>query len=378
MHVSELARKIDPYIREQTIFAPRLDGEFREYDARFGIPIERIEAILIQSPAWRRIPGIPTLNALYYAWNAAERVAARKGIDLVHVHGLILGQFLMLLLRARGIGIPVVIASQGAPALITQSRFTWTLMRSLQALLFHLVRPDHFVQLDDGNLDAAFLDELKARGIPCTVVFHAIDTDRFAPPAARGSADGCVVLSNHRFVPFKRVDLAIQAFDRLVRRGGADGVILKLAGSGPQKQELERLVETIGLFDRVEFIGEKPLDAIGEEIAAADIVVGTSPFSNVNRSIQEAMACGRAVVVFDGGGSTLFRNGENAITIPPGAVDAFAEGLQRLIQDPLLRERMGACARETILRQRSWNRRIDQELDVYRRVLRRGGESAAH
>ncbi|MDI6877588.1 MAG: glycosyltransferase family 4 protein [Methanomicrobiales archaeon] len=375
MHVSELAREINPHLREQTIVAPRLDGEFREYDARLGVPIERIDAVLVKSPALRRVPGVPTLNALYYAWNAAKRVAGRKGIDLVHVHGLILGQFLLLLLRARGIRVPVVIASQGAPALITQPRVTWTLMRGLQALLFRLVRPDHVVQLDDGNMDAAFMDELKARGIPCTVVFHAIDTDRFAPPPARGSADGCVILSNHRFVPFKRVDLAIQAFNRLVRCDGGDGALLKLAGSGPLRTELERMVKDSGLSDRVEFIGEKPLDAIGQEIAAADIVVGTSTISNVNRSIQEAMACGRAVVVFDSGGTTIFRNGENAITVPPGDVGAFAEGLQRLIRDPALRERLGACARETILQQRSWKRRIAQELEVYRRVLGRGSES---
>ena len=84
---------------------------------------------------------------------------------------------------------------------------------------------------------------------------------------------------------------------------------------------------------------------------------------------MEAMAMGRAVVASHIGGlPDIVVDGETGILIPPGDRRALQEAIQRLLDDPGLRERMGAMARQKILKfqAKSVVPRIEQ---VYREVL---------
>lgn len=88
--------------------------------------------------------------------------------------------------------------------------------------------------------------------------------------------------------------------------------------------------------------------ALGSSIVAvpmADTDLPSGPLV-----LLDAMAMGKAVVVTDVNGTRDYvRHGETALVVPPGDPEAMAEALERLHQDPALRDRLGGAARSEVL-----------------------------
>ena len=100
---------------------------------------------------------------------------------------------------------------------------------------------------------------------------------------------------------------------------------------------------------------------------ALDVVVHAStapePFGLV---IAEAMACGRAVVVSSAGGAAeIVTHGVDAMTHPPGDVDALAASIRALARDPAKRAALGRAARQTAMRAFDRGRLARELLTVY-------------
>lgn len=96
-----------------------------------------------------------------------------------------------------------------------------------------------------------------------------------------------------------------------------------------------------------------PYDRLGAEIARHHIVLGVFGTSDkasrvVPNKVWQALAVGRPVVTADTPGAReVLRDGGNALLVPPADAPALAAALRRLADDPGLRERMGAAARDT-------------------------------
>ncbi len=123
------------------------------------------------------------------------------------------------------------------------------------------------------------------------------------------------------------------------------GPIYKTGGSQWTIEALKAKAEALGLAGEVGFAGFQPDPAAA--IRGLDVVVHAStqpePFGRV---IVEGMACGRAVVAVETGGSgELFTPGEDALGVPAGDPGALAKALSDLIADADLRSRLGAAGR---------------------------------
>ena len=108
-------------------------------------------------------------------------------------------------------------------------------------------------------------------------------------------------------------------------------------------EELRGRAEALGLGDRVGFAGFQPDPS--SAIRALDVVVHAStrpePFGRV---IVEGMACEKAVIAVNGGGSAeLFEEEKTALGIPPDDPSTLAQAMSRLITDPELRHRIAAA-----------------------------------
>jgi glycosyltransferase involved in cell wall biosynthesis len=125
------------------------------------------------------------------------------------------------------------------------------------------------------------------------------------------------------------------------------GPLYQTNGSQHSLSEVELLAKELGVSHRIGFTGfvSQPESAM----RALDVVVHAStrpePFGLV---IAEGMACGRAVIVSDGGGAAeLVTVGENALSHPPGDADTLAGCIMRLAANAGLRRRLGQRARNT-------------------------------
>jgi glycosyltransferase involved in cell wall biosynthesis len=122
------------------------------------------------------------------------------------------------------------------------------------------------------------------------------------------------------------------------------GVRFLLIGQGPLEPETRRLAARLGLDGTVIFAGFRS-DA--QRLAAAvDVFTLASTYEGLPIALIEAMALGRACVATSVGGiPEVVRDPGQGLLVPPRDPDALAGGLVRLLQDPGLRDRMGAAAR---------------------------------
>jgi len=126
----------------------------------------------------------------------------------------------------------------------------------------------------------------KTYGREAHVIPPPIDVNRFH--MSNDIDDYYLVLS--RLMPYKRIDLAIEACKRMNRR-------LVIIGDGPDRQRLEKMAD-----DRIEFLGRQP-DAIVNYYAArcrALLFLGEEDFG---MAPLEANAAGRPVIAYRGGGA---------------------------------------------------------------------------
>lgn len=149
-----------------------------------------------------------------------------------------------------------------------------------------------------------------------------------------------LIVSASRLAGWKRVDRIIRALPKVLCHNPA---LLVVSGSGPARDDLERLVVDLGLAKSVRFTGPLPRDVNLRLIAAAEVFCSFHDFSNVGVSLLEALTCGAAVVVTDAGATREFvEHGVNGLVVQPDEPEAAAEAISSLLTDPELRLRLAA------------------------------------
>lgn len=372
-HIIELTKKMQQSIKRQIIIAPSSGKSFEEFDKSFCVPVIRIRSCYF--PETTPLPGLKLINLLIYAILALKNIYKLKSngypVDLIHVHSIQLGIFMTVLVKSLRLKIPVVTMQHGSAISSANGvSLVSLIMKYLNIFLISIFRLDYYIRLNDGTINDEFLCMLDRKNIPYKIVNHAIDVDYYKYSEEKKLNRDFVILSNHRLDVFKRIDLLILTIKELSELVGNNANFkLIILGSGNLLEELKNQVRQLSLTDIVVFEGEKDIEETRNKIASADVVVGTSMISNVNRSIQEAMSCCKPVVIFGDANNDLFMNMSNSIVVPFGDIKRFADMLKLLLEDKILRENIGKNARKTIVQRRSWNARIKEELDIYIKVL---------
>jgi colanic acid/amylovoran biosynthesis glycosyltransferase len=180
------------------------------------------------------------------------------------------------------------------------------------------------------------------------VVHCGIDSDESAPLRERPTRDEPEILCVGRLVHRKGQSLLIEACAALLARGIA--VRVTLVGDGPKRGELEALAGALGVRERVTFTGSVGHDDILPMFRSADVFCLPSFSEGVPVVLMEAMAQSVPVVTTQIMGiPELVQDGHSGLLIAPGRVDHLVEALARLVQDPELRERLGAAGRDKVL-----------------------------
>src|SRR5262249_10527287 len=89
---------------------------------------------------------------------------------------------------------------------------------------------------------------------------------------------------------YKGTDVLIRAVDALAR-GGVD-VRLRVVGDGRRRPELETLARSLGLANRIDFVGNVPHERVPEELDRSDLFALPTRGEGLPRAVIEAMARG--------------------------------------------------------------------------------------
>lgn len=142
----------------------------------------------------------------------------------------------------------------------------------------------------------------------------------------------------------KRLDDAIRVVARLVQEKYPVGLLI--AGDGSQRKVLEHIADTLGVKDRVIFLGNR--SDVSELLKnTAQAFIQTSSYEGYGRTYLEAALAGVPMVVTDAGIiGELFIHDESALVCAVGDVTHLALEVSRLIEDSALRRALSTRALE--------------------------------
>lgn len=167
-----------------------------------------------------------------------------------------------------------------------------------------------------------------------------------------------------RMVGVKRLDVLVDAFERVVQQRPDAG--LYLLGEGASEQSIRQLVAGRGLEGSISFVGPVQQSELPDWYRAADATVLSSESEGLPNVLRESLACGTPWVSTNVGSVQEIAAADHSIIVPIGDDSGLAEGI---LQSLDLVYRNGAAA----YRPRTWS---DTAAEL-RRIMTGSGDSTA-
>lgn len=362
IHVQEVVRALLRRGIEVELHAARIGGS--PPPGLSGVPVFRFGAASAAGPAGREGAALAANRDL------TASLASRPAYAAVYERHALFADAAMHFARERGIpGILEV----NAPLVEEQSLHRTLIDRdAAERRAASALGAASLVVAVSSEVADRVVREPAARRDVC-VVANGVDVQRFAA-AARATRDGpftVAFLGSLR--PWHGLALLAEAFALLRRRGPESRLLV--VGDGPGRADLERDLERRGALEATRFVGRVPAAEVADWLGRAQ--VGVAPYSKSADfyfsplKVFEYMAAGLPTVATAVGQlRQLIADGADGLLCPPGDAAAFAAALDRLRLDPALGRELGARARETALREHTWDA-------VVATVLERAGLEAA-
>jgi glycosyltransferase involved in cell wall biosynthesis len=301
---------------------------------------------------------------------ALRNIILRHDINLIHSHDYKSDLFAYLVrwwLRRR-------------PIALLSTAHAWVMMGPRGELyrrldLFLMKRFDHLIAVSN-----ATRAEMIAGGVPAeliTVVHNAIDTEAWTPNAVKADLrrelglDSAFPVVGYvgRIMPEKDLETWVRAAALVAEHFSSARFVLVGEGrDGTTHEQLEKLLEALGIADKVVFAGyQRNLPPF---YATFDMFLLTSRREGLPNSLLEAMAMNIPIVTTDvAGAKELVVQGETGFIRPQGDVQGLAQDLLTLAAENPLRLRVGRAARARVEREFSFAQRLRRIEALYGSVL---------
>lgn len=172
------------------------------------------------------------------------------------------------------------------------------------------------------------------------------------------------------FQPASRQNLGLKegvfytvSVGRLVTRKGFDFLLRSLSkidnknicsliiGDGPERQNLENLAKSLGVFDRVQFLGALSEEKKFQYLSVADVYALSSVHEGFAIVLQEAMQVGLPIITTDHGGQTDFmKEMTNGFLVRFGCESDMVEKITRMSSNQGLRRVFSETNRKEVVR----------------------------
>ena len=188
-----------------------------------------------------------------------------------------------------------------------------------------------------------------------------------APAVARSDLEtpdrAPLVLALGRLHVNKAFDLLLRALSELPE------TYAWIAGDGPLKAELQTLAQSLGVAERVRFLGWR--EDVAALLAAADVLVCPSRAEPLGNVVIEAWAQGAPVVAAAATGPlSLITPGETGLLVPLEDAPALATSIRTLIDNPELAARLTAAGRAAYAEAYTEAAIVRRYLDFFEEVRR--------
>jgi glycosyltransferase involved in cell wall biosynthesis len=172
-----------------------------------------------------------------------------------------------------------------------------------------------------------------------------------------------------RLVHWKGFELGVRAF----ARADVESSEFWVVGDGPERARMETVASSLGVEDRVRFIGRVDRSEVLEILTRCDVLVHPSFHDSGGWICLEAMAASLPVICLDLAGPAVLvgdGTGFKVSEASPAAVIERTAGIMReLAASGEERTRLGTSARQHVASEHTWKRRADQIVTVYEQIV---------
>jgi len=356
----------EPFIAEQAQhlrrYRPLYVGRMR-----FGAPPHGASSLALEDLytlpriGWQMITGNPGLYL---------RLMVRQRPSLIHAHFGIEGVFALPV--AAELKIPLVTTFHGFDATLE----TRAMLGSPAYFRYPLMRRKLAHQGDLFLCASSFIRQrLLSTGFPeARTLTHYIGVDCRAIRPRADSEETPVILHVARLVEVKGTEYLLRAFAALALR--YDGVRVVIIGDGPLRRRLQALAASLGVADRVDFLGALPhADVLSWTRKAAMLVLPGVRTSNgreegLGMVLLEAAATGVPIIGSRVGGiPECILDDRTGFLVPERDEHALAQRMTELLDDPARRRRMGNEGRALVERQFDIHRQTEALESLYDSLL---------
>ena len=202
------------------------------------------------------------------------------------------------------------------------------------------------------------------------VVPVGVDPEMFRPVPGVRRVPGRIVTTASADVAMKGLKYLLEAVAKLRTERNVELVIIGRPTEGGASADL---FAELGLTDCVSWVHGVSDERIVELYSEAEVAVVPSLYEGFSLPAIEAMSCGVPLVTTTGGAlpEVAGSHGETCFQVPPGDGEALAAMLGTVLDQPDVRDRVGANGRQRVIDQWSWHHTAERTVDQYRALLDR-------
>ncbi len=218
------------------------------------------------------------------------------------------------------------------------------------------------------------LPDLEAVRNRIHIIPHGLDTELFSPQPGWDSVQNLeseqrrpTILFFANVVKRKGIFPLIEAFPAVLSE--FKDCKLRIAGDGPDLDQVKRRVAELDCGNAVEFLGRKERADAPELYRNCSVYCLPSYGEPYGMTVVEAMSCARALVVTDCGALPHLVHESGGLRVPAGNPEVLSHALVSLLGDPARRGEMGRYNRRLVENKMSWDRVAQQLEAIYEIVL---------
>jgi glycosyltransferase involved in cell wall biosynthesis len=168
-------------------------------------------------------------------------------------------------------------------------------------------------------------------------------------------------------IPLRDQSIIIDSVSLLVNK--LSNILLVFIGDGPIRQQLEDHAASLGVAEKVRFLGYR--ENVPALMNIFDVYVNMAREEGFGISVVEAMQTGLSVILANSGAlPELIEDGVSGILVPPGESEPLAKALLQLRDEPQWAAKIGNAARTRALNMFSIERFTSDFEQLYADLLK--------
>src|SRR3989344_1861957 len=184
------------------------------------------------------------------------------------------------------------------------------------------------------------------------VIYNSVDVPFFDTKAnlrKKFNLEGCVIFSAGRLVQWKGFNALIEIMPEILKKD--KGCSLFIAGDGPERPTLKRLIAKYKLEDCVFLVGKLPREEVLEFVKASDIFVLNTAYEGFSHVALEVMAVGTPLITTRAGGNTeLIEHMHDGLLVEYNDHKALRDAIVTIKDDPIFAQTLVQNARKKLER----------------------------